>query len=71
MELIPYAMLGFNRGDNSIMVTQLSYLEGIIGNFVNDSVFIVYAAGPIPGKRMLQRLGLADSFKGIAHYFPD
>ena len=45
------------------MVAQLSYLNGIIGNFVNDSMFIIYTAGPISGECMFQRLGLADSFK--------
>lgn len=30
-----------------IMVSKLSYKNCIVGNFVNDSVFIIYSAGPV------------------------
>lgn len=48
------------------MIAQLSYLDGIISYFVNDSMFIIYTAGPISGECVFQRFGLADSFKGAA-----
>ncbi len=48
------------------MVTQLSYLGSIISYFVNDSMCIIYTAGPISGECVFQRFGLADSFKGAA-----
>jgi hypothetical protein len=51
------------------MVAQLNDLDRIVGNFVNDSMFIIYTAGPISGECMFQRLGLADSSKRVALNF--
>jgi hypothetical protein len=50
------------------MIAQLSYLDGIISYFVNDSMFIIYTAGPISGECVFKWFGLADAFKGAALY---
>ena len=65
--VLPVCCSGFPlKRKQLVMVAQLSYLNGIIGNSVNDSMFIIYTAGPISGECMLQRLGLANSFKWAA-----
>jgi hypothetical protein len=48
------------------MVTQLGYLDLIVSNFVNDSMFVIYASGPVSRKCMLERLWLTDSLKGTS-----
>lgn len=41
-------------------------MDRIFSNFVNDSMFVIYAAGPISRKCMLERLWLTYSLKGAA-----
>ena len=53
------------------MITELGYVNGIGGGLVNDSVFVVDAAGPVPGKGVFQGFRLSNSFKGIAFDFVD
>ena len=48
------------------MIAQLSYQDRIFGDFVNDSMFIIYSARPISGECMFQGFGFTHTFKGIA-----
>lgn len=48
------------------MVTELGDVDGIPGDFANDTMLVIDAAGPISGKGVFQRLGFADAFKKIA-----
>ncbi len=38
-----------SRKPPSVVVSKLSKMEGVILNFIHDTVFIAYATGPISG----------------------
>jgi len=46
------------------MVSQLGNQKAIRLDLVDDTVLIVYAARPVAGQTMLQRLRLSKAFKG-------
>jgi len=55
----------------SVVVSELGDMDGICGDFVNDSVFIIDTARPVSWEGMLQRLRFSDSFERIASDFFD
>jgi hypothetical protein len=42
-------------------------MNGIAGDFINDSVLVTDAAGPVSRKGMFQRFRLSDTVEWISH----
>jgi hypothetical protein len=47
------------------------YDEGLVGDLVNEAVFVVDAAGPAPFEFVLERLRFADAAERVAESFDD
>jgi len=50
------------------MIPQLSNKDSIFSRSVNNTVLVINAPGPVSGKTVFKRLGLAAACEGIAHY---
>jgi hypothetical protein len=46
------------------MEPKLSDEQSIILNFIHNTVFVIDPSGPVPGQRVLQRFGFANTFEG-------
>jgi hypothetical protein len=45
------------------MITQLGDINAFGGNFIDDSVFVIYSAGPVSGKGMFEGLWFTNALK--------
>ena len=51
---------------SSVVISQLGDKKGVLMNFVNYSMFIIYSTRPISGEGVLERLRLTNTIKRIA-----
>ncbi len=49
--------------ENSVMVPKLGKQQGTTLDFIDDTVLVVYAAGPVTRQTMFEGLGFADALK--------
>jgi len=47
------------------VVSKLGDVNSVTSNFINESMFVIDSAGPIPRKGMLERFWLPDPLKWI------
>ncbi len=49
--------------ENSVIVPKLGEQQGTTLDFIDDTVLVVYAAGPVTRQAMFEGLGFADALK--------